>query len=153
MIRLEDSIVIDAPPEQIWSWLGDLPRHYREWHPAHIACRYVRGDHLAIGAVLLFDERLHGKRHHLRLRATTVVPNRLFCYAGRAFRGQFELRPTNGGTDFTARLDFGWRLPLIGMVTDAILRHVMGGRLRAFQAHMREEGQNLKRLMESGDVA
>lgn len=150
MIELKDSIVIDAPPERIWSWLSDLPRHYREWHPAHLGCRYVRGDHLAVGAVLQTDERLHGKPHRLTLRVTAVIPNHLLRYRGRGFRGAFELDPTNGGTSFTARLAFGWRLPLVDAVINGLLRRMLAARLLAIRRHMEEEDRNLKRLMEAG---
>jgi uncharacterized protein YndB with AHSA1/START domain len=149
MVEFAESVIINAPPEQVWAWLSDLPRHYREWHPAHVECRYIRGDHLTVGAVLLVVERLHGKQHRLQLRATEVVPNRLLRYASRGFRGAFELKPTDDGTSFTASLEFGWRVPLIGAVIDRVLRLMLMRRLAAFHRHLKEEGRNLKRLLES----
>jgi hypothetical protein len=52
VIRLRDSVLIQVPPEDVWAWLSELPRRYRNWHPAHIDCRYIRGDSLTVGAVL-----------------------------------------------------------------------------------------------------
>jgi hypothetical protein len=148
MIRLHDTVHIEATPEQIWAWLDGLPRHYRDWHPSHLDCRYLRGNHLSMGAVLRVDERLHRKPHSLTLRADVVTPNRLLRYSGRGFRGAFILEPSGNGTRFTAQLEMGAPLPLIGRLLDPVLRRVMARRLSAVQEHMHEEGRNLKHLLE-----
>lgn len=153
MIQLRDTILINTPPEKVWTWLNDLPGHYREWHPAHIACRYERGQRLEAGAVLYAEEFLHDRLHRLRLQATEVVPGRALYYRGLGFTGAFLLEPVNGLTNFTAELDIGMRFGILGSILDTALRLVLGDRLAAFQAHMREEGVNLKRLLEEGHAA
>lgn len=149
MIQLRHSVHIGVAPERVWAWFNDLPRHYRDWHPAHIDCRYVRGDTLTVGAILQVDEQLHEKPHSLRLHADVVIPHRLLRYSGRGFRGAFILEPDGGGTFFAAELEFGTRLPLVGSLLDIVLRRVLAKRLAALQAHMREESQNLKQLLEA----
>jgi hypothetical protein len=153
VIRLRDSVLIQVPPEDVWAWLSELPRRYRNWHPAHIDCRYIRGDSLTVGAVLQVDEQLHGKPHSLRLHADVVVPHRLLRYSGRGFRGEFLLESVKEGTLFTAELEFGLRLPLVGRLLDLVFRRALAGRLSALQVHMREEGANLKRLLEAEHTA
>jgi len=148
MVQLRDAVHIHVPPERVWAWLNELPRHYRDWHPAHINCRYVRGNSLTAGAVLQVDEQLHGQPHSLRLRADVAVPARLLRYSGRGFRGAFILEPVDTGTRFTAELELGTRVPLVGPLLDRVLRRVLAGRLSALQAHMREESQNLRALLE-----
>jgi hypothetical protein len=148
MIRLTDSILIEASPERVWAFFDDLPTHYREWHEDHVTCRYELGKCLQVGAVLYVEERLHGRLHRLRLRATEVVPGRVMRYRSHGFSGAFLLEPAHGGTRFTAELHFGTSAPVIGYVLDALLRTVLGRRLAAFQTHMREEGESLKRLLE-----
>lgn len=32
---LEDAVVVDAKPDQVWSWLTGLADHYCDWHPDH----------------------------------------------------------------------------------------------------------------------
>jgi hypothetical protein len=150
MIRLTDSILIHVPPERVWAFLDDLPARYREWHEDHLTCRFEQGKRLEVGTVLYVEERLHGSVHRLRLRATEVVPDRLMRYRNHGFTGAFLLEPTNGGTRFTAELRFGITTPVIGSLLDVLLRAVLGHRLAAFQSHMREEGENLRRLLESG---
>ena len=148
MVELRDTVFIHVPPERVWAWLNDLPRHYREWHPAHLGCRFVRGDRLAAGAILQIDEQLHGQPHSLRLRAIAVVPCRLLRYSGRGFKGAFMLEPVEDGTRFTATLEFGLKLPLVERLGDVVLRRWLAQRLSAVQGHMHEEGQNLKQLLE-----
>ena len=148
MILLHDTVHIEATPERIWAWLDELPRHYRDWHPSHIDCRYVRGNHLTVGAVLRLHEHLHGKPHSFALRADVVVPGQLLRYSGRGFRGTFMLEPAGTGASFTAQLEVGARLPLIGRLLDPVLRRLLARRLSAVQEHMREEGRNLKLLLE-----
>jgi hypothetical protein len=142
-------VYIEASPERIWAWLDGLPGHYRDWHPSHLDCRYVRGSHLTAGAVLHVLERLHGRTHSLTLRADVIVPDRLLRYSGRGFRGAFILEPAGNGTRFTAQLEVGAPLPLIGRLVDPVLRRLIATRLSAVQGHMREEGQNLKHLLEA----
>ncbi len=148
MIELRDTVLIERPASQVWTWLSDLPRHYREWHPAHRRCWYVRGQRLEPGAVLGIEEELHGQRHRLRLKATEVVPNRLLRYSGWGFRGAFLLEDEGGWTRFTATLGLGTAVPIAGRLADRLLRRFFSTRLAAIQEHMREEGNNLKRLME-----
>jgi hypothetical protein len=94
-------------------------------------------------------EQLHGKPHSLKLRATVVVPHRLLRYSGRGFQGAFLLEPSDGGTRFTAELELGIRLPVVGGLLDTVLRRLLANRLTALQVHMREEGQKLKDLLEA----
>lgn len=148
MVRISDTVVIDVPPRRVWAWLDDLPRHYRDWHPSHRGCRYLRGEHLTAGAVLQVEEALHGRPHSLTLRAMAVEPGRLLRYAGRGFRGAFMLEPEGTGTRFTAQLELGWSVPLLGWLLDLVLRRVLATRIAALRLHVREEGRNLKRILE-----
>jgi hypothetical protein len=98
--------------------------------------------------VLAVEEELHGRPHRMRLRATEVVPNRLVRYSSRGVRGVFRLEEVNGGTRFTATLGFGVALPILGRIADAVMGRIFGARLAAIHEHMREEGRNMKRLLE-----
>lgn len=150
MIELRDSVEINAPPEAVWAWLEAMPEHYLEWHPDHVSCRWVSGDALALGAVMAAEERLHGQLHRLRLTLTEVEPGRRFAYrVQRGMSGEFELASSAGGTRFTATLRLGLEGPLLGPVVDALLGLAMRRRLDSFRQHQREEGLNLKALLEA----
>jgi hypothetical protein len=153
MVELEDSVQIRVAPERVWTWLNELPLHYRDWHPDHVSCRYEHGEGMRVGSVLVFEEYLHGRLHRLRLHATQVVPGRSIRYRGRGVEGAFLVSRQDAGSRFTATLSFGTRVPLVRTVADAVVRRLMGHRLAALQDHMREEGRNLKRMLElQGDA-
>ena len=149
MILLRDAIAIETSPEQVFDWLAHFCVHYRDWHPDHVSCRYVKGAALEVGSVLYVEEYLHGKLHKLTLRITHVVPNASLEYKlAFGMRGRFSVQPRAQSVLFVAELAFGWRIPVLGGLLDAVMRLLLTGRLEALRQHMAEEGRNLKRLLE-----
>lgn len=151
MIKLSDRIRIQTTPEQLFQWLESLPREYLSWHPDHVACRVLKGTMLQPGSEIECEEYLHGKLHTMRFRLTAVDPGRRMEYEIMALgRGAFEAIPKGEEVDFVAELGLGFELSVVGGLTDAILRVLLSRRLEAMRQHMREEGQNLKKIIESG---
>jgi len=150
MQELTDTVTIDAPAEAVWAWLRDLPRHYLEWHPAHTRAEWTAGGPGQRGARLRIDEVLHGEPHTLHMVVTEISeePARMrlaYRISGRVGllipKGRFEVVRDDGGCIFTAGL------------------HVRAPRLAArlfrrqyldLKTHLREEGANLKALLERG---
>lgn len=148
MIVLRDTVTIHAPPARVWNWLESLPEHYHEWHPDYIGARWLIGGALVSNAVMEGRERLHGKPHRLRMRVTEVKRGHWVRY--RIFpglRGGFEVEPIEGGSRFTATIEFGSRIPVVGALMDGVLRLVIPGRLGAIRRHQAEEGARLKALL------
>ncbi len=146
MRQLHDEIQIDAPPEPIWAWLSDLPAHYTRWHPDHVSAEWVRGEPNQVGSVLEAVEILAGHREKVRFEITSVdPPHRLtFRTLGPIStvlpRGLLVIDAVDGGSRFTATISYRF-----GRVTET----VFAGRLGAMRRHIREEGINLKRNVES----
>jgi hypothetical protein len=65
-------------------------------------------------------------------------------------RGAFEVIPKNDEAEFVAELGIGSALPVIGPSVDVVLRVFFSRRLETMRQHMREEGENLKKIIESG---
>jgi hypothetical protein len=65
-------------------------------------------------------------------------------------KGAFEVIPEDDEVEFVAELGIGSDIPMVGPLVDAVLRTLFSRRLDAMKEHMQEEGQNLKRIMESG---
>ena len=144
MGRLTDSVDIATPPETVYAWLAHLDEHYVEWHPDHVSCRWLRGGADQVGSVLECVELLHGSRHALRMRIRRAEAPRLIEFACLAPAslvtrgGSFIVEARGAGSRFTASLDFrGGRL----------LEMLARRRVEALRAHMREEGENLQRLL------
>lgn len=151
MIGLRDSITIQAIPEQIFKWLELMPQEYCAWHPDHVACRVVKGSVLQPGSEIECREYLHGILHVMRLRTTRMDPGRRMEYEITGLgKGAFEVISRDEEVDFVAELELGFDFPIIGTLIDALLRALLSRRLDALRQHMREEGQNLKKIIESG---
>lgn len=146
MRQLLDSTYIDAPPTEVWSWLEGLADHYRQWHGGHVSARWTKGAPNQVGSVLEVVEDIGGHREKLAFEITAVEPAHRLRYRIRGAHGlllpggAFELAPSNGGTDFVASLDVRFA---------AIAERLLKRRVAALRAHLHEEGENLKRLLEA----
>jgi hypothetical protein len=151
MISLRDDISIRTTPEQLFRWLEAMPQEYKGWHPDHVDCRVIKGSMLQADTEVECREYLHGKLHSMRFYLTRIEPARRMEYriAGLG-RGVFEAIPKGDEIHFVAGLDLGSDIPIIGALLDFILRSLFPQRLSAMRQHMREEGRNLKWIIESG---
>lgn len=151
MIKVRESIRIQTTPRQIFKWLELLPQEYRSWHPDHVACRVIKGSLLQPGCEIECQEYPHGQLHTLRLRLTRVDPGKRMKYEiSRLGKGAFEVIPKDGEVEFVAELGLGSDFPIVGSLVDVVLRALLSRRLEAMREHMREEGQNLKEIIELG---
>jgi len=151
LITLRDSIRIRATPEQLFKWLESMPQEYVSWHPDHVACRALKGSMLQVGSEVECQEYLHGKLHSMRFRPMRVDPGRRMEYEIIALgKGAFEAVPKDEEIEFVAELHLGSNTPIVGRLIDAALRAFFSRRLEAMRQHTLEEGQNLKRIIESG---
>ena len=146
-MELHHSIEINVPPTVIYDWFLHLDRHYREWHPDHRDCYWLQGDGTRTGDVLFASEFLHGALHTLRFRMTRIEPGRYMGFDLLGLpgwmipTGYFSAEPAAQGARFSAGLVVrGGRL----------FRWLLPSYYRALTTHMREEGENLKRLLETG---
>jgi len=154
MISFRDKVEIRTTPRRLFCWLGRLPEVYAAWHPDHVACRVVSGSMLEVGSVIECEEYLHGKLHSMRLRMTKSIPDRRIEYVIQGMgRGAFEAEVDRDTVGFIAELDIGLNAPIVGRLFDLIFHWVFPRRIEAMRQHMAEEGQNLKAILESGELA
>lgn len=152
MINLKDSIEIKTKPERLFD---DLIRvfssqeYFKKWHKDHVRCQWRRGKPFDRGSVLYIEETLHGKLHKMKFLGKTVDPNRrieyklLFPASIICPQGSFLIESKGKSCLFTATLSFrlGW-----------LFSTFANGRVEAIKKHMKEEGKNLKRLLEKGEI-
>ena len=143
---LRDSVEIATSPERVWGWLTQLARDYREWHPDHVSARWVIGTPNQVGSVLEAVEWIGGHREKLRLELTAIDPPHRLEYHLRGPislllpGGSFRIEPAGGGSRFEATVQYRF-----GMLAQRLFKR----RVAALQRHMREEGENLRRLLEA----
>lgn len=146
MITLEDSIKIKRPPEDIFDWFARFVENYRSWHPDHVMAKWIKGSAFREGSILYAEEYLGGKLEKLSFKITKYIPNELIEYkvlfpqsiicSGASFR----VKSYEMGSIFTATLSFRFGY---------ILSKLMPSRLNTLKNHMKEEGENLKKIVEN----
>ncbi len=145
MVTLEDSVNINATPEDIFKWFDNIVKNYKSWHRDHKTAELGIGDSFQEGSILYVEECLGGKLEKLTCEVTKYVPNRLIEYKILSSEsvvcsgGSFKVKPYSTGSSFTATLSFRFGY---------ILSKLMPAKLDAIKTHMKEEGENLKKILE-----
>jgi hypothetical protein len=146
-LRFEDSIAIAAPVESGYAFFENMAANYTRWHPDHESFRWMGAGGLAVGNEFSFREKIAGRTQQKVVRITEVQPDRYFAFQPtnpifRFFlpRLSFGFEPTPAGFSFRAIID----LHAIGPLGMRLNRREFD----AVEQHMREEGLNLKRLLE-----
>lgn len=146
----KDSVELKVSPEVVFDWLMHFDENYRSWHPDHVKCRWVKGKPFEVGSVLYAEEFLGGELHKLKFKITGIKKNKGFkfriLFPASIFipKGEFAIEPTTMGSRFTAILyyRFGKFLSLFAKREKEII-----------EKHQKEEGLNLKKLLEgNGEV-
>ena len=143
MITLKDSVEIKTTPEKIFEWIINLDKHYNEWHPDHVKWLNITGG-LDVGDIAYFEEYIHGKLHKMKFIISKIEKNKrieyklLFPMSIICPKGSFIIESKGDSSIFTATLSFrfGW-----------FLSKLAKNRVKAIKTHMKEEGENLKRLL------
>ncbi len=151
MINLKDSVEIKIAAERIFDGLIRVfssQEYFKRWHKDHVKCQWRNGKPFDRGSVLYIEETLHGKLHKMKFLGTKVDPNRrieyrlLFPTSIMCPKGSFLIEPKGKSCIFTATLSFRFGLLFSTFAKD---------RVEAIKTHMKEEGENLKELLEKGD--
>ncbi len=150
MIKLKDSIEVNAPAGEVFRWLSQCmldADSYKAWHPDHVDIRWIKGEPLKEGSVVYAEEYLHGDLHKLKFRFIKIVPNRLIEYrilfpmSLLAPSNKFIIEPkSDNSCTFTATGIL--RLPVW-----LCKKHKY--KSEATRQHMKEEGENLKKALET----
>jgi hypothetical protein len=146
MILRETSPTIRAAPEEVFAFFAGMETNYGRWHPDHRWFRWIDPPALEPGVRFQFQERLDGKLLTKTVRFTRIEPGTLIAFAptSRLFRLvlpriAFHIRPTDGGVTVTQELQIR---------TGPLGAWINRREFDAVRRHMREEGENLRRLLE-----
>ncbi|UCG12643.1 MAG: SRPBCC family protein [Deltaproteobacteria bacterium] len=153
-VTLTDSIEIRTTPETVFDFLVNLvdDEGYRAWHPEdHVALRWLKGKPWEEGSLVYAEEYIHGKLHKLKFVVTKIVPNSEIEYVpGSRFlrryfpNNKFIIEPKEGTCVFTATGTYR-----IGWLARTFAKRRIERGLSSVRKHMKEEGENLKRLLEA----
>ncbi|MBW2560314.1 MAG: SRPBCC family protein [Deltaproteobacteria bacterium] len=153
-VILTDSIEIKTFPEKIFNFLTGIvdDASYRAWHKDdHVSFRWLKGQPWAEGSVMYVEEYLHGKLHKLKFVVTKIVPNEKIEYAPvsrllRKFfpKNQFIIEQKGESCLFIASGTYR-----VGWIGKAFFGKAIEKGLASVEKHMKEEGENLKKILES----
>ena len=153
-IILTDSIEIKTTPEKIFDFLTGLidDESYKAWHKEdHVSMRWLMGAPWQEGSVAYAAEYMHGKLHKLKFKVTKVVPNeriewvpnsrllRIYCP-----KNEFVIQQKGEHCIFTATGTLR-----VGRIVKTLLRKQLEYGLACVKKHMKEEGENLKAILEN----
>jgi uncharacterized protein YndB with AHSA1/START domain len=145
-MRLRDSIWIRATPAQVFAFFEAMDENYLRWHPDHRLFRWEHGRGVREGVIFYFEEEIGGTRMKKRVHFTRVEPGRHleFTFTNRVLalivpRLSFHVTPEADGVRVDAE---------IRIRTGPLGAWLNRREFDAVRVHMREEGQNLKRLLE-----
>lgn len=144
---LEATADIAASPRLAYRFFAAMAGRYTAWHPDHIVFRWLDDAGLAVGSRFYIEERIDGRVLKRTMRFTRLEEDRHVEFAPdnaviRFFlpRILFAIEPTSEGCRFTQQVHV--RIGPIG-------RRLNRRGFAVVLQHMREEGENLKALLEA----
>ena len=151
---LTDSIEIRTTPEKIFEFLHNLvdDASYRAWHPDdHVTMRWTKGSPWQEGSVVYAEEYFNGKLHKLTFVVTKVVPNREIEYIPvsrflRRYVPKLTFPIEFKGASCVFSTTAHYRLALLPRL---LARKKVEQGLSSVRKHMKEEGENLKKILET----
>jgi len=144
----QDSTRIKSSPGNIFQFFENMEENYIKWHSDHIVFKWVKGRGLKEGNISYFEERIDGELFKKSVVYTNIIPNRYieFVPANRIMRiflhrMTFRIEPGEGYCTLTAQVVLKWVGP--------IARKLNENQFEQIRKHMKEEGENLKMILES----
>jgi hypothetical protein len=146
MILSETSPEIRAAPETLFAFFQEMETNYTRWHPDHLLFRWIDPPALKPGVRFYFEERIAGKLLKKKVTFSRIELGSLIEFAPtsrlfRLFLPRISFTVTRAALGFTISQDISLR---IGPLAAKLNRR----ELDAVRVHMREEGENLKLLLE-----
>ncbi|MGC1122578.1 MAG: SRPBCC family protein [Candidatus Methanofastidiosia archaeon] len=149
-MAIRDSIEIKTAPEKIWEFFYNLEQNYKVWHPEHVVFKWTEGAPMESGSAWYAEEFSMGELKKLKGTIDEVIPNRkivfkyFFPVSLVSPRFEWHIEPKGSNSVFTAinyvRAEGFYR---------RIAKKTMETAIEASRKHMKEEGENLKRILES----
>lgn len=148
-VFLTDSIEIKASCEEIFDFFRNIDSNYQLWHPQdHRVFKWLKGNGLEQGAVAYSEQYIHGKLHKFKVEFTKVTPNHEIEFKFlpawiRIFvpKDTWTFTPAEQGCRFTATTHLR-----MGKLSQRLGKK----KLESMARHLKEEGENLKSLVEGG---
>lgn len=147
---LEDSIEIKTSPEKIWEFFIKLQENYKLWYPKdHVEFKWVKGKPMETGSHWYAEETFEGHSKKIKGVIGEVILNRKIVFKcsfpvtliSPGF--EWHIEPKGSNSVFTAisiiKCEGFYRM---------ISKKQMDTAIRINKKHVKEEGENLKKILE-----
>ncbi len=145
-MKIENSIYIAAPTENVFAFFVDIENNYLNWHPEHRKFIWVKGNNLEEGNVCYFEEVIGGELLKKETVYSKVIPDKYI-----------ELKMTNRFLRFLLpKITFIFEHKESGcfftqqvfIKIGPIGRWLNRNKFAAVYKHQQEECENLKKIIE-----
>jgi len=151
-IVITESIEIESSPEKLFNYLIGIvdDKSFRTLNADNISFRWIKGEPWAEGSIAYAEKYLHGKPHRFRFIVSQIVPNHHIEYRPTSMmmkiffpKKEFIIEQTKNGCRFISSATFR-----IGWIGEKLFRKSIDEGLAHFVAYLKEEGKNLKKILE-----
>lgn len=152
---LTDTVEIDTTPENVFHYLTSIAdsESYQAWHKEdHVTFQFIKGKPWSVGSVMVAEEYIHGKLHKLKFIITKVVPNKMIEYVPTSWllrkyfpKNKFIIESRGDACRFIASGTYR-----VGWIGKKLFKKKLEDGLSSIKRHMKEEGENLKHILERG---
>ena len=150
---IQESIEIKTTPEKIFKFLTGIVDNesYKIWHKtSHVNFRWIKGKPWEEGSIMYAEEYLHGKLHKLTFKVIKIIKNQSIEYSptSRLVRRMYYPKMDSNRTKRGLLSFYCFRNYPLGGLSNSSLRKQWKG-LSSVRIHLKEEGENLKSVLES----
>ena len=152
-IVLKESIEIRTTPENLFAYLTGIvdDASFKTLNADNICFRWLEGKPWVEGSIAYAEKYLHGKPHKFRFAISRIVPNQHIEYrpTSRLMRmffpkKEFIIAQTDNGCCLISSATFR-----IGWIGKKFFKKSIDDGLSYFKDYLREEGKNLRKLLEA----
>lgn len=146
---LKETTDVESPPEEVYRFFEEMEENYERWHPDHITFCWTEEVGLEQGAEAYFEERIAGNLQKKTVKFVEVASDRYIEFKPTSLligllmpHISFTIDPRPDGCELTQQ---------IRVRTGPIGARLNKREFDAVRTHMREEGENLKLILENRD--
>ena len=144
MIRIEKSIIINRPVEDVWKFMSNI-ENATKWDRGVLEARQTSEGTIGVGSTLQTRRQMLGRQRIGKLRVSEYVPNRIIALQASlgqiaAAQIRYSFEPVDGGTRMTGTSEVELR-GLWKLITPILTRMLA--------RDGREDMANMKRIMEA----
>jgi len=152
-VVVSESIRIETAPEKLFRYLTGIVDNesFRTLNAKNISFRWLKGRPWTAGSVAVAEKTLHGKLHKFEFIVTKIVPGRHIEYrptsrlTRRLFpKKEFIIEAEGDSCLFVSSATFR-----VGWIGKVFFKRAIERGLSDFRSYLREEGENLKKILES----